>query len=449
MKLLAQRFPTLLGLVVLVGGIVGGWWYLNNKTPKVGVELKPSKVRITNVADNKFTVSWITSIETVGMVEFGPVGEKLGSQTLDDRDKSVGESKEYLTHQITIQDLQPSTQYSFRILSGKQKAKFDNNGSPYLVTTGPTIRETPVATSFYGEVSGTGSVEGTLVYVTLPGSTTASTLVKSAGNYAVTLSTIRTSDLSKYIEYDEEATVATVNVDSGKQQASATVSMVNAAPVPTITLGQDSDFRAVGKASIAQVEETQPITIPEVATTPAILNVEPLDGSSQSQSGVVILNPAKDGEEVATSLPEFRGLAPASTTLSVTIESTQAFSDTVVVEDDGTWSWTPPADLETGEHTLTVNYIDKLGIEQTLKRTFTVSQALAAAGEPAFAASPSASILPSSLPTASVIATSSPRTQIPSTESGVPVSGIITPTLLTAGLGFAIMVLGMMMLLVL
>lgn len=438
----------MLGLIVLVGGIVGGWWYLDKNTPKITDAVRPNKIRITNIADNKFSVSWITPTDNLGLIEYGPIGGNLVNQALDERDKEDNIPKEYSTHQVTVQDLQPNTQYFFRILSGKQKIKFDNNGSPYMVTTGPMIIETPIATSLYGEVTGGEFVGGTLVYVTLPGAVTASTLVKAAGNYTIALSTIRTSDLKKYIEYDKEATIATINLDNGKQQSNVMVSMINAAPVPTITLGQDEDFRMVEKNNIAQIEE---------ATTPTVLNVEPFEAEvnqiTQDTTEVVILNPTKDGEQIATTLPEFRGLGPTSTRLTIKIESMQVYTDTVSVATDGTWSWTPPTDLEEGEHTLTINYIDRLGITKMISRTFTVSKALAEAGDPAFETTPSASAKSSAMsspsPASSMVATSSPRTYLPSTESGVPVTGVISPTLLTASLGFAIMILGTVMLLVL
>jgi hypothetical protein len=188
-----------------------------------------------------------------------------------------------------------------------------------------------------------------------------------------------------------------------------------------------------------------------------VFNVEPLgDGTRGGGSGEVkLLNPAREGEVVATTLPEFRGVAPGSTVLAITVHSNTPYSDTVIASNDGTWAWSPPDELEPGEHVITIAYLDTDGIEQIIERTFTVSKALAQEGDPSFEAtpsgstaspspSPSPSLKPS--PTGSSVATASPRVTTPSTQSGVPVSGVLEYTWLTAGLGLLVIVLGVTLL---
>lgn len=466
MNLLTRRFPTILGLLLLIVAVVGGWWFITTQKPTVAGNTVPRKVRITNVTDSKFSVSWTTPGAQAGSVEYGPVGAKLTEVAKDDRDTG-GAGGTYLSHHVTITGLQPGTQYAFRILSGSAPARYDNNGSPYSITTGPTIAETPPAKSLYGEVSGTGaSAAGTLVYLTLPGAEPVSTLVTSSNNYSFSLSTIRTDDLTAYIQYDTQATVANITLENGTTETTVVVTTANAQPVPKILLGQNADYRSQ-VPPIAQVEplpaasaeaSTTASTAPS-ATTPGIFNVEPLAGSSQNApSEVTLINPSTDGETVATTKPEIRGTGPSSTTLSITIHSTSATTGSVTVNADGTWSWTPTTALSPGQHTLTIAYKDAAGVAKTITRTFTVSPALAAEGDPAFVASPSASVKTSPSPSVKASTTpiastttetspaASPREIIPSTESGVPVTGIITPTLMTGLLGLAIMVVGAFML---
>ena len=430
MNLLAKRIPTIMGLLFIVVGVVGSIYYFRGQSVKTPAEIVPQKVRVTNVADNKFSVSWTTALATTGSVEYGQVGEKLTNKGNDDRDTSSPGL--YQTHHATIEGLQPSTQYAFRILSGEKSVRFDNNGSPYTTITGPVIGATPSSQNFYGnvELSSKQPAGGTLVYLTLPGAATASTLVNESGNYAFTLSTMRSSDNRSYIKYDPAASIASLTAEAGKQQSMASVSLANSAPVPTITLGQNADFLNQPEAPmVAEAEASQ---------TPTIFNVEPISGAevnAVSSTAVTILNPREEGEVLKTLRPEFRGAGPAKTTLTIALTGQKAISDTIQVASDGTWSWDPAIDLKTGSQTITVSYIATGGATQTVERNFIVSTSTTGL-DPAFVSSPSASGTATSSPTPST------RTVIPATDSGVPVTGVIENTLLTGALGVVIMIVG-------
>lgn len=430
MNLLTKRFPTMLGLLLLVAGVVGSVYYFRGQNTKTPEEIIPQKVRITNVADNKFSVSWTTGAATSGYVEYGQVGEKLTNKASDERDTATPGL--YQTHHVTIEGLQPSTQYALRILSGEKSVRFDNNGSPYTTTTGPVIGATPVSQNFYGNVQlpSKQPAGGSLVYLTLPGAATASTVVGASGNYAFTLSTMRSSDLRSYVKYDPAASVVSVTVESGKLQSVASVSLANSAPVPTITLGQNADFLNQPEAAPA---------VAEVQTAePAILNVEPLAETGEinvvGTEKVTILNPREDGEVLATLRPEFRGTGPARVSLSIALTGQRAISDTVQVGSDGTWSFDPAIDLKAGVQTITVSYIAEGGTTQKVERNFIIS--IGTGGlDPAFVASPSGS-------SKSATASATPRVAMPATDSGVPVTGVIENTLLTMAVGVVIMVVG-------
>src|SRR4029079_8970262 len=99
----------------------------------------------------------------------------------DDRDSGTTQTA-YTTHHVTIEGLQPSTQYAFRILSGEKPTRYDNNGTPYTTSTGPVVGATPTSQNFYGKVEQANKqpAGGSLVYVTIPGSATASTIVSES-----------------------------------------------------------------------------------------------------------------------------------------------------------------------------------------------------------------------------------------------------------------------------
>lgn len=470
MSLLTKKIPTILGLALLLAGVAGGVMYLRANQIAPNASIVPEKVRITNVSDNKFSVSWISQSPTIGLIEYGVVGESLTNKAYDDRD-SPEEQNSYLTHHITVSSLQPNTQYAFRILTGDSLTRFDNNGSPYSTTTGPSIASTPPSSNFYGNVvlPSSQAASGAIVYLTLPEGTTASSLVPDSGNYAFTLSTIRSSDLRSYVNFDPSATIANVVVESGELQATSDVSLVNSAPVPTITLGQNIDYlNAFQTPVVAEVtqeeEETEEIGLPEpsiVPETPSILNVEPIVSENQiNQIGtgsVVILNPKEAGETLMTLRPEFRGTGIAGLVMAIAITGQKAISDSVEVEDDGTWSWSPVIDLREGKQTVTLTYNNASGVTQKVSREFNVSMSPTGL-DPAFVASPSASTPTSTpipqpsatavaSPSASVVASVSatPRTTMPDTEEGVPVSGVIDKTLWGSAMGILLLLAGIIL----
>lgn len=448
--MLGKKIPTILALLLLVSIGIWIWIWQRNSVGVTSNEIVPQSVKITNIADNKFSVSWTTQAPTVGYVEYGSVGEKLDKQKGDDR----GESYAGLTHHITVTDLQPATNYAFRILSGEKSQRFDNNGSVYTAQTGVTISSVPAARSLYGSVS--GASEDTIVYIALPDAQPASITLNSSGTYSVPLSTIRNGDLTQFVSYDPAATIVALTLDNGVAKSEVNVSTTNITPVPTIAMGQNADYRAApGQeepvvSQIAQVEPqtttTEPVATVEPSPTMAaqpveIFNVEPLanpDINAVTPGSYTLTNPAVEGEVLSTTKPEFRGTGAANASITIAISGQKAVTDTAIVSAGGTWSWTPAIALSLGKQKITVSYKDKDGKAQTIVRNFSVTAATTTS-EPAFVSTPSAS-------TTTSIATASPRTNIPATDSGVPVTGVMTPMLLTGALGFAIMVVGALLL---
>jgi len=439
MNILAKRIPTLVGLFFIGASIVAYFYYFAGNSKQMMAELAPQKIKITNVSDNKFSVSWVSKTINSGAIEYGAVGGKIDNIGNDIRD--VGsETGKYLTHHVTVEGLQPNTQYAFRIVTGDKKTVFDNNGSPYTVTTGSVIAQTPVSVSFYGNVqtSTKQPATDTLVYLTLPGGVSSSTIAQENGNYTFTLSTIRTSEGKSYVDFDPSATIANILVDSGTAQSNVNVTLTNSTPVPPITLGQNQDFLTVAATpNVAQVE------------TPAIFNVEPLgDINAVSTTNLTIVNPKVEGETLNTLRPEFRGTGPQGSTLSISISGQKSVSDTVVVSSDKTWSWAPVIDLKTGKQKITVSSVATGGTSAKVEKSFTITDPRTNV-DPAFVATQSgtkASTAPVATASASAKASATPRVAMPATDSGVPVTGVIENTLLTAGLGIVIMIVGVALL---
>jgi len=438
----SRQIPTLIGLLILILGIVTSVFLINKSTrwfTRASPETTPKQVKFTNIADKSFSVSWITDEATSGFIKYGAT-TKLDQVARDDRDEQAGQTGNFITHHVTLQNLNPATTYQFQIGSGG--ASYDNNGQNYQMVTAPTPTTPPPPSDVaYGTVNNqAGSpAEGAIVYFSLPGAISQSALVKASGYWVIPLNLAHSEDLSTYAQYDKQATVEEILVQAGNQgTATAVATTKNDSPVPTITLGESHDFRTTAPL-IEETEEGtgsskftfEEIESPTLATTPS--------------AEVTIINPG-DEEEINTQKPEIQGTGPAGKVLEITVESPQTYTDTIVVNADGSWDWIPPADLEPGEHTITITYEDEEGQEQTLSQTFIVL----AAGDselPSLTATPSGTATPSPTPspTASPSPSASPsgRVSMPSTEEGVPDSGYLTPTFLVFIMGLVLITFGL------
>lgn len=442
MAFLNKRIPTILGLLILIIGLGAGIYLVDQKQlfgSKADPELIPRKIKITNVADNQFTVSWITNKATIGFIRYG-TSASVESLLADDRDQRSGQNQAFKTHYVTASGLKPVTKYYFKIGSGSEKNLFDNdnNGKPYEITTGPTLGAQPSSDLINGKIiTETGApAEGAIVYVSLPNAAPLSTQVKADGAWLVILSAIKTSDLSDYISYDSKAALIDIFVQADSKTAKATIKTVNDSPVPEISLGQTYDFTDRADVLLTQDETASPESTYQLETDVGQFPIEPLTNLpvEVSPAGQVsLLNPQTEGEAIYSLKPEISGTGPSKKVLTVTIESSKTYTTTVVVDNEGNWRFTPPEALEPGRHTVTITYIDDEGEEQSLERNFVIATSNDDS-IPAFTATPSAASSPSASP--------GTRTSVPSTESGVPEPGNANPTIIILMLGLILIGLG-------
>lgn len=435
-----RRLPTILGLIILLLGIGAGVLLIRQGPEfflRAEAEVIPKQVKITNISDTSFSVSWITDLSTSGFAKYG-TDTKLTNTAEDDRDQLSGKTESFNTHHVTLKNLKSATKYYFKIGSGG--SLFDNNGELYQATTAPIIQSPlPPNDVAYGTVvDQSGSpAKGVIIYLSLANTTPLSTLTKSSGNWVIPLNLARSVELNSYATYDREASIEEIFAQGALQGTSAaTTTTKNDAPVPTIKLGENTDFRTTPTTAGPEIQEEQ-ITPTPPPSQFSLEEINPPTTASPS-SEVKIINP-ESKEQINTQKPEIIGTGPAGKALKITVKSPEVYIDEIIIDEDGNWSWSPPANLEPGEHTVTISYLDEDGKEKTVSRAFTV---LAAGSSelPSLSASPSGEATLSPTPSFSPTATPSTRTAMPSTEGGVPSSGLVTPTFLLF-LGGLVMIL--------
>jgi hypothetical protein len=481
----AQRqIPTLLGLGVLVAALVGGIALIGTGggvfAPRATAQTTPKNLKMTNIKDTSFTVSFITDDSTSAFVKYGKTPTDLKTQASDDRDQLSGTVGQYNTHYITLRDLDPDTQYYFTVGTATVP-KFDSNGQPFSLKTAKRGGNPTSAKTAYGTINtSSGSpADGAIVYMNIDGVTELSALVKGSGSWAIPLSNARKTDLSGYAAI-QPTDVVNIFVQGTRMSDTATqvTTIAETQPVPTLTLTSGSGAvqdTSVQATAIETTPSSSPTSLSEVSTTvptPTPLAASPEASSAalpppttQTIDTVDLTIPEK--QTVTTSKPTITGKAAPNTMIQVEIHSETAITTQVTTDANG--DFVLPLEstqgLEPGEHTITLNYKDpSTGEQKTVVRTFFVSGGstqnstlLALANPsptpygtsnpytiPSPSPSPVAVASNSGTATASTqaSASASPRVSLPATTSALPESGSTEMTVALILGGIAMIGLG-------
>lgn len=385
---------------MLVFGVAGGVVLVNREALfNLGAagEGTPKDVRVTNITDTAFTVTWMTDKPVAGFVKWGDTSN-LGQTTQAD----VG-SKAVRAHTVTIKGLTKNKPYYFSVNSGGQDYK--NNGLAWNTSTAAS------APTGAAKISGvvlqtTGApAEEAIIYVDAPGMTQQSSVSSTQGNWIMSIP----------LKTDPKETLLDIYVQAGVQGiATAQVYLSGANPVTPITLGKTYDLRSVSSGGVGGVPDSL-VTLPTDSTKAGSSRFE-LSAKTVKPSTTVVIKSTREGERVTTRKPSFFGNGPANTTLTIKLNSTVEITQTVKTKADGSWTFNTPQNLEDGTHTLTISWRNAQGVLQTITRTFVVT---VSAAEPAFESTPSGStptpaptvaptLAPTATPIASLIPTATP-----------------------------------------
>lgn len=277
-----KRIPTLLSILLIGISIVITSVLVKNRVifvTRADITQTPQDVKITNISDNSFTISYTTESENIASVSFG-TDNSLGQTALDDRDQKGG-IRPHKIHNFILQNLKPKTKYFFTIVSGDYT--FLNNDVPYEITTAPIPQITPTPKApITGKIvlpDGESPKEA-LVYANIDKAQEISSLAKTDGTYLLPLSFLL-EDLSSPITLDANAVIKMV-ITNGSLKSNVLLSARQTNPVPVITLSNDYDFTQkteltsskssglLGFSSIIS-KPASPSATPSLAPTPTSL----------------------------------------------------------------------------------------------------------------------------------------------------------------------------------
>jgi len=409
----SKKIPTIIGIVVLVVGVaVGVFLTSQQQTFRLGASptTEPQDVRVTNVTDASFTVSWTTQEPVVQFINWGETSA-LGSTA------SGTLTEPSTTHFVQVRSLRPNTQYFFTIATANEE--FTDSGAPWAASTGTPLAAPASTSVLSGSVIAPDGApaRGALVYVSSGGVSPLSAITSASGQWLVPLSNARTTALNAAPTITDTTLFTLEVIDGAGLTSTAQVFPPSANPTPPITLGRSHDFRSAPSTSPEDLPRAN-LELPSGSTgRSSAFEAEELDTSSQVTTSAVTLESVNEGETVFTEKPEFFGEGPTGLVLTITVQSSHEQAGEVVIDNSGGWSWSPPEGLEEGEHTVTIEWADPVtGLLRSIERSFTV---FAQEEEPAFESTPSAAIAPTPTPTATPSATPTP-TELPDAGIGLP-----------------------------
>ncbi|HEX7018153.1 MAG TPA: fibronectin type III domain-containing protein [Patescibacteria group bacterium] len=479
-----RQIPTLAGLFILVVALVGGIIFVGSDTaqvfsPRATPQTTPKNIKVTNVTDDSFTISFETDEATAGFIKYGTEAGDLNSQISDDRDQLSGTIGDYKLHHITVRGLTANTPY-FYVLGTGGRSTFDNEGTPFTITTARRAGVPSAAKTIYGNVvtAGGGPADGAIVYITSPGMGEMSALVKSSGSWAAPLSNARTPDGAEYATLNEDSQLALRVAGPDKSTSEVSITLKEAQPVATITLGQNT----VAAASPSPSPETHTETASESGSTTlanqslppvgsggldSLLSSSPSATSTASSMTTLDLANVEADEKpvLTTTQPIITGKVAPNVVVNIEVNSETQITQQLTADANGEFTLDIEAlkqELEPGEHTVTYSYTDpttgqivektvNFTVEAPARNTSTqIAQATTTQSGTTSTSSASPTPFGSSNPfpiggaTNSATATNSSKTAtrsaMPSTSSAIPVSGSVGTTwaLIIGGLFFLV-----------
>lgn len=420
-----KKFPTVLGLIIILLGIIGTSYFVRTGVffrGQAAPDETPRNIRITNVTDVSFSVSFSTTEQVTGALSYGK-DQTLGQITFDDRNEQNGSIAEYKTHHITVKNLEPQTRYFFAISSGQKTYLDDKN--PFEVITGRQLEKSSQQSTLKGKILSPQETSRSqaLIYIKTPESQTLSTLAKDDGTFEISIDNMRTADLQSLVELSNSTTVEMLLTDE-KYESKVKVFAKRKEIIPTVILSKNYDF------TIPVIDSKDPI-----ATSSSFLDFPAFVATSSAEQGVdpKIQTPRKD-ERFTDDQPLFRGTAQPNAEIKIIIHSDENIEDSIQSDRRGLWTYRPKNPLSSGTHTISIITKDRFGILTTITQSFVVQASGSQISQSATSSASPTIVLPTATstpkPTAQITKPVQSPTPTPIPTIAIPtVTEIPTPTI--------------------
>ena len=353
--LLHARMPTLFAFLILFSSLWITLFFLKDRiitTGRAGPDTIPHNIEITNITDESFTISFITTNPTQGTLSVSSSGN-TASLILDDRDKASGNAGTYSSHLITVNRLKPKTQYSFTIfVNGREHL---NDGNAFSVQTGTKLTsQPPDQKPLFGKIlRPDGAVASdTLVLLQITDAKSLSVITNTDGEYLIPTNSLRNTSDEYFLLLPSTEIKLTAYWQSLTSELKTTYQ--NSSSLPTITLSNEYEF--LSKYTLTQAVPENTLSLPDRTT------------SLISESAITIDVPSQN-EAFVDKKPQMKGKAPADSELLLILDSTNI---PLLANKNGTWTFRPTNNLAQGIHKITIKGTDDQGKEVRVARDFEI-----------------------------------------------------------------------------
>lgn len=357
--------PTILGFFIIALGIGAGVWLTTTKSffqTSANPAIEPRGIRVTNITDGSFTVSWFTAEKTTGFVAYGKT-KALGITTQQTQPSFI--------HHVTVNGLEPNTVYYFAV--GSAGTIFNNKEEPYRVFTASKTKKNTAPQEISSKVVDKfGKPVQAIVYINMPGATPLSTVTQQDGSWQQDISQARTETLASYYQINTNTILDIFIQSKPGYTAWLKVRAGEAQFIPTIQIGQSKDYTKIKTQGVEKLP-TAKINLPTKEQSRFTVPQESSPSGSITEKQVSLLWPA-DGEIVETSKPTLQGEGKPKLIIHLLITSAvleEPIVTTVEIQEDGTWRWTPTNQLADGSYSLTITW-EEGGREKSLTNSFKV-----------------------------------------------------------------------------
>lgn len=245
-----KKLPTLAGLFLLLlilGLTVGGIQFAKNLLIKASPDKTPQNTKITNLSDNGFSVSFLTSAPFMAAI-------KIDNRTFPEEDLIPKK-----LHHLTIKNLRPNQNYTFAIISGGET--FNLPEFTIMTASSPeTSPSTPIVLSGTVMDSSGRPASGALVYITLPNALPISAIVNNSGNWLLTLNKTRDVNTKSPVILTGKETVQ-ILIQGEDVSSEFSYPLSKGQIIPDVVLGQSYDF-AMPRQNNIKFATPEPVAIP-------------------------------------------------------------------------------------------------------------------------------------------------------------------------------------------
>ncbi|OGK20719.1 hypothetical protein A3C98_04330 [Candidatus Roizmanbacteria bacterium RIFCSPHIGHO2_02_FULL_37_15] len=386
-------------------------------TPSRGSKKIVKQIRVVNPTHNQFGIFWQTDEKETGWLIYGKREQSLNDVALDERDLQDKRNL-YYNHLVVIKNLEPETEYFYKIVSNNQLIESPASGAkPFSFKTSANILQVANLGPAYGKiVKGNGEfLSDAIVILSIDKAYPIASITKTTGEWLIPLNLVINKDTRKNQKVDSNQKLTIEIFAEEKKKTNIITDVSHVGPLPqTVIFGKNYNF----------LNEEDVLSISTETKKP--------------RDKIEILFPKEDAI-ISGGTPLIKGTAIPGYEVIVTIESVKSYTLKTLADKEGIWRVILTEQLSPGSHLLKIETKDTSGKKVLLTRKFAIAksgeQVLASAtAEATPTLAPTLTPTPSTTPTL-VIQTPTDTPTPPVPGSNIIPIGITSASLIILGLG--------------